>query len=108
MSAPALPKPKTSWPADLVEFARTKGVKHQLDPLLELAHRLYPNAAITVALTHDPDEAGLACIQFEAKVPEATAEELFAARDDWDLERLQLFPGPDPGAFVFLLRRAQT
>jgi hypothetical protein len=107
MSAPALPTTKSAWPTDLLEFARKKGVEHQLDPLLELARRMYPGAPLRVALKHDLDEGDLSYIQFEADVSIADHAQFLTALDDWDEERLRMFPGPDACAFVFLLRPAK-
>ena len=107
MSAPTLPVTKMTWPADLIEVARNKGVEHQLDPLLEMTQQMFPDAQIEVILQPDPDIADWWFIIFDIRSSITNAQQFLDAHDRWHEERLRMFPGPDTCLFVCGLHRAR-
>lgn len=97
------PIPQFAWPRNLMEFARREGVADQLDPLLEMTHRVFDNAArVEVSLDPDGDLPNLHAITFHVWVRNLTVETIREFENRWYKERRSMFPGPDSCVIVLL------
>jgi hypothetical protein len=106
MAAPSKVKAPAEWqwPEDVVAFAEANQVAHALQPLLEAAQKLVPNATfIKVYLEQDPEIRDERYIVFHVQVSGLGPPRSHEVRRKWDEELLRLCPGPLSYPFHFRL-----
>jgi hypothetical protein len=95
----------TTYPDDVLEFARAKKVEGYLDPLVEMTRRRFPTGQIRLSFKKDPEIHDLHFIICEARVPIADVPNYLAATNPWIDEFLRLVPSSLRILFVLQLHQ---
>ncbi len=93
-----------TWPPEVVELARRKGVEAYLDPLLEATCDLFPEArAIRVEAWRDPEILDLEAVAFEVELPMADPSQSWQLTSQWMEAFARICPKPQVLAFNTIL-----
>jgi hypothetical protein len=90
--APAVPAGLPEVPPNVQKFAEEQGVAAFLPDVLALVRRIVPGRPITVHLECDPSIPDDWYITLDVTVSGMTAEQLFAAQQEWSKELVANFP----------------
>src|SRR5687767_7834661 len=98
VTSPTLPQ----VPLAAAEFAALHGAANYVRPVLELARRLFPDAALTIRLEHDA-ETGEPFLLIEAEVAGFTAQDFSDREWQWASELFQVCPSTKTSLFTLLM-----
>jgi hypothetical protein len=87
-------------PAEVEEFAASKGANGYLNAVIDLARRAFPSSALSVSRGQDAEDETHQYIALDVEVGDKAAEELLTGRRTWSGEMSRICPSRHAVYFV--------
>jgi hypothetical protein len=101
MSAPAKTATLPEVPEDVDSFAAAKGVSEWVRPVLEMTARVFVGCPLKVFVEHDYEDPDWQYIVVEADTGNYSADQTFAAQQQWTREAVQSLPAYARQFFIY-------
>jgi hypothetical protein len=93
MTLATAPLPLPNIPGDVLSAAEKDGVSADINPILEMTRRLFPESPMSIVFRPDPEVEDLHFLCVEVTVPrDATVDWLVATEKRWIEETLTICP----------------